>query len=356
MHMAAELSKVLKSRVSYGGLKDKRAAAVQYVTPTSRRSASPPRVEGRRFTAERVGYIPRPISRALVEGNSFVITLRGCCPDAEERISETMKAVAEMRVPNYYGLQRFGVLGSGTHSVGRALVNGEFETAVSTLVLGGKAQAGDGKAAAREAFQAGRYAGVIESIPPGRDVERSVARELAEHPGDWVKALRAVPLKLRRFYVQAFQSLLFNKTLSRALAEGEDISRYLPGDNWAVPSEGGLRLSPVRGVRDPPEARAVPMVQVVGYAYRDYGSRFDRCLGEIIGEEGVDPRNFYVRGMEEVSAEGGFRRPHLAISGQSWKVDGDSAVLEFALAKGSYATILLREVIKPEDPVAAGLG
>lgn len=355
MHMASELSKALKSRISYGGLKDKRAFAIQYVTPTSRRGASPVRVEGERFTAERVGYLPRPFSRALVEGNSFVVTLRNCCPDIEARVAEAMGAAAERRVPNYYGLQRFGILGSGTHRVGRAIVMGEFEAAVTTLLLDGGDPSGEG-AAAREAFMAGRYAELAETIPRGRDVERSVARELARHPKNWVKALRAVPVRLRRFYVQAFQSLLFNKTLSRALAEGEDISHYLPGDNWAEPSEGGLRLSPVRGVRDPPVTDAVPMVQVAGYAYRDYGSRFDRCLGEVIREDGVNPGSFYVHGMEEVSAEGGFRRPHLASAGRSWRIEGSSAVLGFVLAKGAYATVLLREVVKPEDPAAAGLG
>ncbi len=127
------------------------------------------------------------------------------------------------------------------------------------------------------------------------------------------------------------------------------------GDNWADTSPDGLVTSPPRGVRDNPAPGAVPMVQVAGYAFRDYGSRFDRCLKGVLEAEGVEPGSFYVKEMQEVSAEGGFRRPHLAVRDASWSVEGSEATLRFTLGKGQYATVLLREVLKPRDPVASGL-
>lgn len=356
MHMGRELSRGLKSRVSYGGLKDKRAVATQYATPTSLRSAVPQRVEGAGFAAELVGYLPRPLSRGSVEGNRFAVKLRDCCADVEERIREAFTAAEERKVPNYYGLQRFGASGPGTHRVGEALVKGEFEEAVRVMVLGERGADGDGGKALRDSFAAGRYGEVASLLPPGRDVERAVARRLGADPGGWVKALRAVPVRLRRLYVHAYQSVIFNKTLSRAIVAGEDISRYRPGDNWAEPKRGGLGVSAPRGVRDAPVDGAVPMVQVAGYAFRDYGSRFDGYLKEALKEEGVAPGRFYVRGMEEVSSEGGFRRPHLPVEEPSWRVEGRTAEIAFTLPRGGYATVLLREIIKPEDPLAAGLG
>ena len=59
--------------------------------------------------------------------------------------------------------------------------------------------------------------------------------------------------------------------------------------------------------------------------------------------------------MQELSAEGGFRRPHLAVADPTWTVEGSTATLAFTLGRGQYATVLLREVLKPEDPVSAGL-
>jgi len=354
LHMAEELSAALKSRVSYGGMKDKRARSVQYVTPTSLRSERPATVSRERFTADLVGYVPKPVTRAAVAGNRFEITLRGCCPAVAERIEEAVRLAGRRGLPNFYGLQRFGSSGAGTHRIGKALVKADFEGAVRLMLFAGSPDDGRWRPA-REAMAAGRFEEGASLLPPGKDAERRVARELGRHPGEWVKGLRAVPVKVRRLYVQAYQSFIFNRTLSSAVEKGEDLGAAHPGDNWAELSADGLATSLVRGVRDPLAPGAVPMVQIAGYAFRDYGSRFDACLGEVLAAEGVAPREFFVQEMQEVSSEGGFRRAHLAIGEPSWEVEGDTARLRFTLGRGQYATVLLREVIKPEDPEAAGL-
>ncbi len=355
MHMADELTDALRSRVSYGGLKDKRASAVQYVTPTSLRSARPRAITGERFSASLIGYLPAPLSRRAVVGNRFQIVLRECCPEIGARIDETMRLAAARHLPNFFGLQRFGSAGAGTHQVGKAIVRGEFESATMRILLPETPPDAEDEGAVREAVAAGRYNELVRILPPRRDAEISVAKELSRHPGAWVRALRAVPVRLRRLYVQAYQSWIFNRTISRALLAGSDISKLEGGDNWTVVSGDGLVSGAVGGVRDPPPEGAVPMVQLVGFAYRDYGSRFDALIGEVLETEGVNPAMFYVKELQEVSAEGGFRRPHIAVGSPSWSVAEGTAKLNFTLAKGEYATVLLREVIKPRDPVAAGL-
>lgn len=326
MHMAAEMSTALRSRVSYGGLKDSRAVSVQYLTPTSRRSARPGRVDGAQFTAELVGYLPGPLTRSAVAGNRFEIVLRECSDEIGDRIGDAFRAASERRVPNYYGLQRFGSRGRGSHEVGDALVRGDLKGATEVILSG-----------------------------PTGDTERRVARSLDSRPGDWLGAMRAVPLRLRRLYVQAFQSLIFNKALSRAVKAGEDISHYVSGDNWAEVSPDGLRTSYPRSAKETPGVEAVPLVQVPGYAFRDYGSRFDPFVKEALAEAGVTPGQFYIKEMQEASAEGGFRRAHLGFADPTWKAEGGSATLSFALGRGEYATVVLREILKPLDPSAAGL-
>jgi tRNA pseudouridine13 synthase len=54
--------------------------------------------------------------------------------------------------------------------------------------------------------------------------------------------------------------------------------------------------------------------------------------------------------------EGGFRRPHLVTKDEKHDTDGETAHLDFTLARGCYATVLLREVIKPADPSGQGFG
>ena len=54
--------------------------------------------------------------------------------------------------------------------------------------------------------------------------------------------------------------------------------------------------------------------------------------------------------MQEACIEGGFRRAMLANSECTAK-DG---LVEFTLSRSSYATIVLREIIKPENPMTGG--
>jgi tRNA pseudouridine13 synthase len=355
MHMERELSRILRSRLSYGGLKDKRSVSVQFVTPTTVHSERPERIDTPRFKAEIVGYLPSPLRRSLVVGNAFAVTLRGCCPQLSSRAEDAFKAGSQRRIPNFFGMQRFGRSGSGTHKVGRWLVRRDFKEAVDQIVA--EPRPGDDPTVrdARAAIREGRYKEGIGLLPPSQDTERIVARSLERNPGDWVGAIRAVPLRLRRFYVQAYQSFLFNWALSMAVNSGEDISRAAPGDNWSDPKEsGGLVTTQVHGVKEPASSRGIPMIQIVGYAFRDYGSRFDRLTREVMTQEGVSAKDFYISELQEVSAEGGFRRPHLALADPSCQEVGDSFRLGFTLGRGQYATVLLREVVKPRDPLTSG--
>ena len=54
--------------------------------------------------------------------------------------------------------------------------------------------------------------------------------------------------------------------------------------------------------------------------------------------------------MQEVSNEGGFRQAVISCSDYSSKDN----IVEFTLSRGSFATILLREIMKPGDPLDAG--
>jgi tRNA pseudouridine13 synthase len=355
LHMARELSAILRSGVSYGGLKDKRAVSIQYVTPTSRRSQRPPEVVTDKFSARLVGFVPKPISRGAIIGNRFEVTLRDCCPEIGQRADEALQLASERKMPNFYGLQRFGTSGPGTHRVGKAMVRREFDEAVRLILSEVRPKDDSQTLAAKEAFRAERYEEGLGLLSSAQDVESMVARSLNRNPGDWVKALRAIPVNLRRLYVEAYQSSIFNETMSEAIAKGEGISKPRPGDNWAEVSEDGMVTSEVHGVKEPMAVDVVPMVQLVGYGTRDYGSRFDACINSVLDRQHIRAKDFYVKEMQEVSAEGGFRRPHMAIKDSSFAVNDGTAILKFTLSRGQYATVLLREIIKPGDPESAGL-
>jgi len=61
------------------------------------------------------------------------------------------------------------------------------------------------------------------------DIERIVLKEMIEHD-DSIRAIRAIPLSLRRFYIQAYQSFIFNQSLSSAFLGGENLFESKSGD------------------------------------------------------------------------------------------------------------------------------
>jgi tRNA pseudouridine13 synthase len=355
MHMEGALSAALGSKVSYGGLKDKKAVALQYVTPTSAKSERPETVIRPGFDAKLVGYLPTPITRGSVLGNRFTIVLRECCPNIGESVSGAFDLARKRMVPNFFGYQRFGISGIGTHKIGKAMVKRRFDDAVGLMLLTPRENDDEGTTAAREAMAKGDFRTGARLLSPGQDLERKVALRLAQDPGDSIRAIRGVPVRMRRLYVQAYQSYIFNRTISLAVASALDISAAGTGDNWGELGAGVAVDPKVRGARETPTDGALPMAQLAGYAYRDYGSRFDALASRVMGEEEVSPRDFYIKEMQEASAEGGFRPAHLLVADPVFEATDNDASLSFTLSRGQYATVLLREIIKPADPRESGL-
>ena len=172
------------------------------------------------------------------------------------------------------------------------------------------------------------------------DIERIVLKEMIEHD-DSFKAIRAIPLSLRRFYIQAYQSFIFNQSLSLAFSDGENLFDAQSGD--VCFDFKGIIGKFSQGLN---QKLALPFV---GYSYYKK-TRFDYQISAILQQEEITPKDFFIKEMQEVSNEGGFRQAAIHCTDYSSTDD----TVEFSLSRGSFATILLREIMKPENPILAG--
>src|SRR2546428_1886206 len=297
------ITSTLESRVGIGGLKDKHTVATQYLIPTSTRSRRPELIEEPSFKAEFIGYLSRPFPRRRVLGNSFEITLRDACGEIKARIEEAYSLCGQRRLPNFFGLQRFGTRDPVPHLVGHALVGGDFEAGIRCLLSEPRAGEEAVVTEAREMAANGMYAEALRAFTERQDLERMAVRRLVEKPDDFLGAFRALPLAIRRFFVHAYQSYLFNRCLTKALLGSLDISTAVAGDNWCQLAPDGLTVGEVRGAREEPSEGALPLIQLVGDSYRDYGSRFDRAVLEYLVEKGGALREFYVKDVQGEIAE-----------------------------------------------------
>jgi tRNA pseudouridine13 synthase len=184
------------------------------------------------------------------------------------------------------------------------------------------------------------YSQIIKKIPEQMDLERTAMNEMILHD-DPQKAIRALPVYMRRFFVQAYQSFLFNKTLSLAFEDGEDLFNPLDGDICF--DNNGVIGKFVNGLD---QKLAIPLV---GYSYYKK-TRFHYYISKILESEEIQAKNFFIKEMQEASSEGGFRNSSVNCSDYSVS----TSTVKFTLSRGSFATIVLREIMKPQDPLTAG--
>ena len=97
---------------------------------------------------------------------------------------------------------------------------------------------------------------------------------------------------------------------------------------------------------DPSQRLSIPFV---GYSYYKK-TRFNYYIEKILRDEEITHKDFFSRDMQEISNEGGFRNS--SIKCDDYSIDNN--IVSFSLSRGSFATIVLREIMKPENPLASG--
>jgi len=364
IHALQKIRNQLGWNAHYLGLKDKQAQTIQYISPKSLRREIPQKIQiTPKMSLDFCGYYKERLRRKNLVGNRFNIRISGVESNLErtkKTIMELKNSINDFRLPNFYGHQRFGSNKPNNHLIGRAIVKKQFKEAV-TFILG-HIEVDDKKTSlSKEDIEdPGNYPSLIKKLCQKQDIERLVLKSLIDHPNNWITALRAVPITIRRFFVNAYQSYIFNRVMSIAVNRDLDLGEVDIGDIYGTVNEDGNILDIRRAksrVISYNTKKILPIVQLVGYAFRAGIGRFDQITQNILDEEGISHKLFYNNQMSELSMEGGFRTPHLLVNDLkilAYSRDKSFISLQFALQKGSYATILLRELIKPSNPIAVG--
>lgn len=332
-HAISAILKRTGTRLKPLGLKDTSAITRQYVCAINK-TRYPENITTNKLSLERIGFTKKPLTKKNMIGNRFEI-----------KITEPKSSITDFKeyekILNFYGYQRFGSRRPITHLVGGAILRRDFEKAIDFILsYTSKYDSEENSEIRQKLADKTNYQKYLDLLPPQMDIEKIVLKEMITHD-DPLKAIRAIPISLRRFYVQAFQSYIFNRTLCDAFSNGEELFEYQDGDVCFDPA--GIIGKCVKGLN---QRLAVPLV---GYSYYKK-TRFHHYITKILELEEIQPKDFFIKEMQEVSSEGGFRQS--AIHCTKYKANNDTA--SFILSRGSFATILLREIMKPADPIKAG--
>jgi tRNA pseudouridine13 synthase len=213
-----------------------------------------------------IGYSGEPINLGTNSGNYFEIILR----DAEKIPKKRNWMI------NYFDDQRFS---DKNVDVGRAIIKKDFKTAAELL----------------------------------KD-------EIIVEGNDFVGALRQADKKIVKFYINAYQSYLWNKAVS-LLFSGKRIKYSL----------GELNVPDKK-----PKQSSFPII--------GFGTDENK-VKEILEEEKISTRDFVIKQMPELSSEGTEREVVVEVKDLKIEDLGSKTIkFSFSLPKGSYATMLVKEL------------
>jgi tRNA pseudouridine13 synthase len=352
--------KLPRNLVTYAGLKDKRAITVQQMSVPSRALPDFANLEHSRINLRDFFYSRHPIQIGDLWGNRFTILLRNIDADSETALT-VAEVVRETPLLNYFGVQRFGLNRPNTHFIGKYLIKRDFENAIRTMLCTDSSFESEGLRAVRlqlaEEFIPTEK--MIEVFPKDLNYERTLLYELIKHPHEYERALQRVSPRILTLMVHAYQSFLFNRMLGQRAAAGLSIVKPQPGDflieldtahsgrdSWLFVTERSLEER-IEQVERGEYGLALP---VPGYATRLPPALQTDALKSLLKNEGIALRDFRSSKIKALDSSGGFHLAAIIIDDLTASCSEEGLRVAFSLRKGSYATVVLRELMK-NDPI-----
>ena len=285
LEVLSEKTNILLKNFGFAGNKDKVAVTEQKIS-VYRGSRGIENFQSNGIELKYLGNGKNPISLGDLKGNEFTITIRNLDDKDIKKIQKCENK--NILVPNLFGPQRFS---KNNHLAGKSIIKKDFKKAVE-LILENKG-----------------------------GVEKRIGEYLGNSRNNFIGALRLIPLKTRKIFIHAYQSSLFNKTIEEYLLKYENNAK-----NIEVPVIGfGFGINEVEN------------------------DELKKIIKNMIDEEKINPRDFIISQMPELTSEGGYRNLFFEV--------GDLKILEieedelddgmkkikinFSLPKSCYATTLI---------------
>ncbi|MDF2956438.1 MAG: tRNA U13 pseudouridine synthase TruD [Candidatus Alkanophagales archaeon MCA70_species_1] len=374
LQLVKELASALRigtKRIGFAGTKDKFAVTTQKMSVWGISEDDIKKVRLPRVEIEVLGRSKKPVALGDLRGNEFDVVIRDVS-DAPDEVEAKVKAIASKiseagGVPNFFGVQRFGTSRPITHIVGKHLVRGDLQAAVLTYLSEIFPGESDAAKNARRLCAEGKFKESLKQMPPFLRYEKAILNVLVKDSNDFLGALRSLPASLRRMFVHAYQSYLFNLTLSyrlEACAElGVPFAEALVGDIVCYRGADGspdvnktekVTESKLEGVnRLVKRQRAFVTAPLFGYETELADGLQGEIERRVLDKEGVALEDFKIKAVPELASRGWRREILMPVRDLKFEVSKDElhedktkVRLHFSLPKGGYATVVLREFMK----------
>lgn len=376
-HLIRDLSRVLgisSKRIGFAGTKDKRALTTQRISIFGLLEEDIENIHMKDVDFRILGRSNRDVGLGDLIGNEFAITVRDIDLPKTELENRMERITASIReaggVPNFYGIQRFGSRRPITHLVGESIVRGDIAKAALDYISKSFPDENEDTRKVRDyVHQTKDFVEGLKRYPLQLRYERAMMHHLHANPGDYIGAFETLSLNMRKMFVHAYQSYIFNRIICLRLKKGLKLNQAYEGDIVCFRNESGLPDSSKCEIVTENKlpgmnrllryGRAFITAPLPGYRTDFASGKVGKIEKTILEEENVPLGGFNVPEMKKVGSKGQRREMLLKVAPE-YTIDKDElnpgrlkAHIRFSLPKGSYATVVLREYMKT-DPIKMG--
>jgi tRNA pseudouridine13 synthase len=336
---------IAPQRLSYGGLKDRHADTVQFLTiyHGPRRGLNHNAV-----TLHYLGQINTPYTSRDIRANRFRITLRDLADDHAQRAAAESATIGRDGVVNYFDDQRFGSVASGSGFVARSMVLGQFEEALKlALASPYEFDAVEEKRIKETLVEFwGRWPECKERLT--RSHARSIVDYLVHHPTNFRGALARLRPELQGMYLSAYQSHLWNNILAECLKETVPAA-HLRSIQLRL---GDLPMPVQLEDQQRAELKAFRIPLPAARSAFDPSAKWAEAAKRVLEKDGLVWEQLKIRGMRKPFFTRGDRSALVVPEGFSTVASTDErhagqSKLEvaFDLPRGSYATMVIKRLL-----------
>jgi len=336
-------NKIPFEKIGCAGRKDRHALTYQYI--------SVPREYDINFNKENVkleflGYSDDFVSPMTLKGNYFEVVIRKI-KNKDERIFQRLDEIKKFGFPNYFDDQRFGSAENEQEFIGEKIAkkhyNGALKLYFTTIHPEDKREEKERKKKIFELW------GDFEKILPlcKTKVEKDIIKTLMKGKSRHylIEAVNLIPKEEMSMFFSAYQSYIWNRTLSTVLPYYTDLLRPVKGkimEYLIYRTLSEKALDELKNLQIPTVSSKIPYVN----------NFVNNIILEILNERGLKPSDFDLKKIKK-SFYKSFLRPAIVfpenLEVSNFEEDDFYSryfklKLKFHLPAGSFATMLIKSL------------